>query len=256
MALLPSAEWRAAEALAGIGYVNPFLPERVELERRRGPALHRGGADHPVPAGRGTGTDLRQRPRRCGSAPSRWRPRWGDGWRRESRRPEESGSSTRTCALPALLPIPGGLRRPRRAVLAAGWVGRSGPFLEGVPLRLRSTLPGGWARPALTPRPEDDPRRLLPDPAGVRPDLRQHHRRIDARGPAAGDGLGIDLHSRHEAIRPVAAPDDGRRSDPHRGSLRQRQGAGRPGHRAVLRHPFRPRPRADSWSARPIPTCR
>src|ERR1700722_8226986 len=34
MALLPSAEWRVAEALAGIGYVNPFLPERVELERR------------------------------------------------------------------------------------------------------------------------------------------------------------------------------------------------------------------------------
>ena len=34
MALLPSAEWRAAEAIAGIGYVNPFLPGRVELERR------------------------------------------------------------------------------------------------------------------------------------------------------------------------------------------------------------------------------
>ncbi len=34
MALLPSAEWRVAEAIAGIGYCNPFLPERVELERR------------------------------------------------------------------------------------------------------------------------------------------------------------------------------------------------------------------------------
>ena len=34
MALLKSADWRAAEAIAGIGYVNPFLPERVELERR------------------------------------------------------------------------------------------------------------------------------------------------------------------------------------------------------------------------------
>jgi DNA-binding NtrC family response regulator len=34
MALLPSAEWRAAEAIAGIGYCNPFLPERVELEQR------------------------------------------------------------------------------------------------------------------------------------------------------------------------------------------------------------------------------
>ncbi len=34
MALLPSADWRVAEAIAGIGYCNPFLPERVELERR------------------------------------------------------------------------------------------------------------------------------------------------------------------------------------------------------------------------------
>ena len=34
MSLLPSAEWRVAEAIAGIGYTNPFLPERVELERR------------------------------------------------------------------------------------------------------------------------------------------------------------------------------------------------------------------------------
>ena len=34
MALLKSNDWRAAEAIAGIGYVNPFLPERVELERR------------------------------------------------------------------------------------------------------------------------------------------------------------------------------------------------------------------------------
>jgi DNA-binding NtrC family response regulator len=34
MALLPPAQWRVAEAIAGIGYANPFLPERVELERR------------------------------------------------------------------------------------------------------------------------------------------------------------------------------------------------------------------------------
>ena len=34
MSLLPAAEWRVAEAIAGIGYCNPFLPERVELERR------------------------------------------------------------------------------------------------------------------------------------------------------------------------------------------------------------------------------
>jgi DNA-binding NtrC family response regulator len=34
MSLLPAADWRAATAIAGIGYVNPFLPERVELERR------------------------------------------------------------------------------------------------------------------------------------------------------------------------------------------------------------------------------
>jgi hypothetical protein len=34
MSLLPSAEWRTAEAIAGIGFCNPFLLERVELERR------------------------------------------------------------------------------------------------------------------------------------------------------------------------------------------------------------------------------
>ncbi len=34
MGLLPSGEWRAAEAIAQIGFVNPFLPERVELERQ------------------------------------------------------------------------------------------------------------------------------------------------------------------------------------------------------------------------------
>jgi transcriptional regulator with AAA-type ATPase domain len=34
MSLLSSAEWAAARAIAGIGYVNPFLPERIELERR------------------------------------------------------------------------------------------------------------------------------------------------------------------------------------------------------------------------------
>ena len=34
MALLPPTEWRVAEAIAGIGYCNPFLPERVDLERR------------------------------------------------------------------------------------------------------------------------------------------------------------------------------------------------------------------------------
>jgi DNA-binding NtrC family response regulator len=34
MALLPSADWRVAEAIAGIGYTNPFSPERIDLERR------------------------------------------------------------------------------------------------------------------------------------------------------------------------------------------------------------------------------
>src|SRR5262249_47187426 len=34
MGLLPSADWRVAQAIAGIGHANPFLPERVELERR------------------------------------------------------------------------------------------------------------------------------------------------------------------------------------------------------------------------------
>jgi DNA-binding NtrC family response regulator len=34
MALLPSSEWRVAEAIAGITTCNPFLPERLELERK------------------------------------------------------------------------------------------------------------------------------------------------------------------------------------------------------------------------------
>lgn len=34
MALLSAGEWKIAEAIAGIGYVNPFLPERMELEKR------------------------------------------------------------------------------------------------------------------------------------------------------------------------------------------------------------------------------
>lgn len=34
MSLLSANEWRVAEAIAGIGYVNPFLPERIELEKR------------------------------------------------------------------------------------------------------------------------------------------------------------------------------------------------------------------------------
>jgi len=34
MSLLSTNEWRVAEAIAGIGYVNPFLPERIELEKQ------------------------------------------------------------------------------------------------------------------------------------------------------------------------------------------------------------------------------
>lgn len=34
MSLLTASEWRVAEALASIGYANPFLPERIELERK------------------------------------------------------------------------------------------------------------------------------------------------------------------------------------------------------------------------------
>lgn len=34
MSLLTSNEWRVAEAIAGIGYVNPFLPERIALEKK------------------------------------------------------------------------------------------------------------------------------------------------------------------------------------------------------------------------------
>src|SRR5262245_49776810 len=34
MALLSSDDWNAAESLAAIPFVNPFLEERVELERR------------------------------------------------------------------------------------------------------------------------------------------------------------------------------------------------------------------------------
>jgi len=34
MALLLPRRWRIVEAISGIGYCNPFLPERIELERR------------------------------------------------------------------------------------------------------------------------------------------------------------------------------------------------------------------------------
>ena len=34
MALLPPSEWRVAEAIAGVTTCNPFLPERLELERK------------------------------------------------------------------------------------------------------------------------------------------------------------------------------------------------------------------------------
>lgn len=34
MSLLPSRDWQVAEAIAEIGYVNPFLPERIELEKK------------------------------------------------------------------------------------------------------------------------------------------------------------------------------------------------------------------------------
>lgn len=34
MSLLTAGEWKIAEAIAGIGYANPFLPERLELEKR------------------------------------------------------------------------------------------------------------------------------------------------------------------------------------------------------------------------------
>ena len=34
MALLTASEWRVAEAIAEIGYTNPFLPERIDLEKK------------------------------------------------------------------------------------------------------------------------------------------------------------------------------------------------------------------------------
>lgn len=34
MALLASRDWRVAGAIAEIGYTNPFLPERIELEKK------------------------------------------------------------------------------------------------------------------------------------------------------------------------------------------------------------------------------
>ncbi len=34
MTLLTAGDWRVAETIAGIGYANPFLPERIELEQR------------------------------------------------------------------------------------------------------------------------------------------------------------------------------------------------------------------------------
>ena len=34
MGLLTATDWRVAKAIAGIGHVNPFLTERVDLERQ------------------------------------------------------------------------------------------------------------------------------------------------------------------------------------------------------------------------------
>jgi hypothetical protein len=34
MSLLTPSEWAIAEAIASIGYTNPFLPERIELEKK------------------------------------------------------------------------------------------------------------------------------------------------------------------------------------------------------------------------------
>ncbi len=52
MALLPMDEWRAAEALAAIPFVNPFLEERVELERTAiGRQISRGRAGPDVRTG-------------------------------------------------------------------------------------------------------------------------------------------------------------------------------------------------------------
>ena len=34
MALLASRDWQVAEAIAEIGYANPFLPARIELEKK------------------------------------------------------------------------------------------------------------------------------------------------------------------------------------------------------------------------------
>ncbi|MDX2038324.1 MAG: sigma 54-interacting transcriptional regulator [Isosphaeraceae bacterium] len=44
MALLSTAKWRSAKAISKIGYVNPFLPERIELEKKAlGPAYREEG---------------------------------------------------------------------------------------------------------------------------------------------------------------------------------------------------------------------
>ena len=59
MALLPMDEWRTAEALAAIPFVNPFLEERVKLERTAlGSQIPRGRPGHDVKTGSDRGRDV------------------------------------------------------------------------------------------------------------------------------------------------------------------------------------------------------
>ena len=154
--------------LRGSGTANPFLPERVELERRAlGPRYIEVG---PIIRSR-PGEGLEQL---FGNVPA-MRERAQSLATEIGRRLEAGRSATRAELLVyedlSLYLLYGRYMSALDGLVSKSLqrdgVGRSGSLLEGVPGRLPATLPGARPRPPLTSRPEDHLRGLLPDRAGV-----------------------------------------------------------------------------------------
>jgi hypothetical protein len=241
MALLPSSDWRVAEAIAGIGYCNPFLPERVELERR---ALGRRYIS--------VGPVIQARP----------------GAKVEELFPNIPALHKRAQEL---------VEAARRQLIEGAPVAAAelvvyedlalyflyGSYMSSLDgLVTRSMDQAGHEHPVPFWREfEADFNRLLRlpgcdlpsgyDPAIIFAGLYQIQRAfthvfdqivggVHAGGAAPGRGLAVGLHARHAALRPRAPPEDVRHPDAHRGPIRQRQGTRRPGHRAIGLHPVQP----------------
>ena len=230
----------------GSRFGNPFLPERIELERQ---ALGRRLTSRPVPSSaipsdaelRG---DVPQRPGAAGSAETLVEADPAAARGPATTRPRRTCSSTRTSS--SIVLYTRYMSCLRRARVRSPWSAPTGAgqstFWQEFHDRLR---PASSSIPGRDLPSDHDPEIIFAGffqiERAFTHDLPEDRRRLDAGGPAAGGGLAVDLHARHAAVHPVAAPDDGRRADPDRGPLRQRQGARRPGHRAVVLHPVRPR---------------